>query len=200
MRTNRRKKKKLRKRILILCEGETEKNYFQAIKEDPEFKNKLSAIHPQIIVAKNPTPKRVVDEAIQRIEKESQQDNPYDAVWVVFDHDNHENRKVAFQKAKKMKIKIGFSAICFEFWYLLHFSKNAQAFLQASQLIRALKKYYPNYAKAKRNDFLILKERLPNAIINAQWLRKEISKNQKFIYDQNPWTDIDILVNKLINL
>lgn len=183
-----------------MCEGETERNYFRAIKEDPEFKQMLSAIHPQIVTAKNPHPEHVVKEAQDRAKKEKKADNPYDKIWVVFDHDNHPNRKAAYEKAVKENINIAFSAMAFESWYLLHFVKSAKAFPDANSLIKVLDKYYPKYKKAKQNDFAFLKPNLSAANKNAQWLRGQLSQEGRSITDNNPWTDVDLLVEELIGV
>ncbi len=71
------------------------------MKEDEDYKQALSAVNPQVIKAKNSTPGQVLKEAIDRAEKAIREGNPYDDVWLVFDHDNHENRKTAFDQAKK---------------------------------------------------------------------------------------------------
>jgi hypothetical protein len=199
MKRHKGRQRKIRQRILILCEGITEKNYFQAIKEDSEYKQALSAIHPKVVAAKNPTPENIVKEAIDRSEKEAQLGNPYDSVWVVFDHDNHTHREKAYAKAKSSSFNIAFSAIAFEYWYLIHFVKTAKAFTNANALKTALKEHYPTYEKAKQNDFAILKPNLSQAIENADWLRNQVSDEEKAITDHNPWTDVDVLVSKMID-
>ena len=197
MKRHRQKKRTARKRVLILCEGETERNYFQAIKEDPDYKQALSAIQAQIVAAKNPTPEHVVSEALKRAKREASQGNPYDQVWVVFDHDHHAHRNVAYVKAERAKCGIGFSAIAFEMWYLLHFVKSARPFSNGDELIAVLKKHYPNYEKAQQNDFLNLKDKLTDAIENAEWLRKQVFQEHESIPNHNPWTDVDRLVLEL---
>ncbi|GJM35648.1 MAG: hypothetical protein DHS20C18_46490 [Saprospiraceae bacterium] len=192
------KKRQVRRRILILCEGETERNYFQAIKEDPDFKQILSAIYPQVVAAKHPTPKQVVKEAKERLKKEADQGNPYDKVWVVFDHDNHPNRTEAYTIAKKESFGIAFTAIAFEMWFLLHFKRTAKGFTNDKKLRTTLQDHYPNYEKAKQNDFAKLKPHLSEAFKNAVWLRSEKFDEKKAITDHNPWTDVDVLVEELI--
>lgn len=198
MKRYRSRPRRIRKRILILCEGKTEKNYFQAIKEDPDFKHTLSAIHPKVVAAKNPTPEQVVQEAISRSRKESKQGNPYDEIWVVFDHDNHAHRQEAYARAESESFGIAFTAIAFEMWYLLHFVRSARAFSKGEEVEVALRKYYPDYEKARQNDFAKLKPNLQNGIENAEWLREQVRDETKAIADHNPWTDIDMLVRKLI--
>lgn len=191
------RQREVRKRILILCEGETEKNYFQAIKEDSEYKQKLLAVHPKVVVAKNPTPEQVVKEALARATEQSKQGNPYDKIWVVFDHDNHPHRQKAYQSAIKTSFGVAFSAIAFETWYLLHFVKSTRAFSKADDLIDELRKHYASYEKAKQNDFAMLKSKLPAAFANARWLRMQ-GESSKDVTNCNPWTDVDVLVEELI--
>lgn len=200
-RTNRRKRS-VKPRLLILCEGETERNYFQAMKEDDDYKSKMAATNITILTAKSPTPEQIVKEAKKKGVEAKQEDNPYEMIWVVFDHDNHPHRKKAYDKAikDKLEIKVAFSAICFETWYLLHFEKSTKSYPNASKLIVTLKKYYPNYQKAKQNDFVNLKPNFQKAIENAKWLRKRINDDEMHITDYNPWTDVDLLIKDLNNL
>jgi hypothetical protein len=147
-----------------MCEGETEKNYFQAMKEDDDFKLILSAVHPYVVAAKNSSPEQVVKEAADRAEKAEKEANAYEKVWLVFDHDNHPNRKTAYNEAQKKKFDVAFSAIAFENWFLLHFVKSAKSFSSAEALIDELRKHYPGYKKARLNDFANLKDKLNKAI------------------------------------
>lgn len=200
MKRRKAKSRKSKKRILILCEGKTEKNYFLAIKQDPEFKQTLSAVNPDVSIAGSPTQMEVVNEAIKRKAKEKQGGNPYEEIWVVFDHDNHKLRRDAYDKALKSGFKVAFSSICFEQWYLLHFKKSGKSYSTPDDLVRALKKEYLNYEKAKQNDFANLKSNLENAFENIVWLRKQSEIDGKHITDQNPWTDVDVLVQELIKI
>ncbi len=193
-------KRALRLRILIMCEGETERNYFQAIKEDPDYKKTLSAVNPQIAVAKNSAPEWVVKEAITKAEQAFKEGNEYDKVWVVFDHDNSANRQAAYEAAKKELYEIAFSSIAFEKWYLIHFVRSTRSFSNADELIKVLKKYYKDYEKAKQNDFTKLKDKLDTARSNAIWLRAQVFENDSHLTDCNPWTDVDVLVWYLISI
>lgn len=200
-RTNRRKRS-VKPRLLILCEGATERNYFKAMREDEDYTVRMMATDITILSAKNPTPEQIVKEATKKGKEAKQDQNPYKAIWLVFDHDNHPHRREAYDKAIKdeLEIKVAFSAICFETWYLLHFEKSAKAYPNASKLIATLKKYYPSYQKAKQNDFLNLKPHLAKAMANASWLKKRIERDAAHITDSNPWTDVDSLIEYLSNL
>lgn len=199
MKRSRGKARRARRRILILCEGATEKNYFQAIKEHPECKQALSAIDPQVVAAKNTTLEQVVREAIQRALKARQENNAYDKVWVVFDHDNHAHRRAAYDKAIEHGYEVAFSAIAFEMWYLLHFIKTTRAFRNGDALIRELRKHYSGYEKARQNDFVKLKDKLEEGIQNAVWLRQQMQAEDRHTTDFAAWTDVDLLVMELIS-
>lgn len=199
MRRRSRKTRYTNPRVLILCEGKTEKNYFNAILQDKEYQKQLSAVRVSVYSGKNPSPDLLVQEAIKRVKAAKKEGVPFKEIWIIFDHDNHPKRKQAWEEAIKMDFKIGFSAIAFEQWYLLHFIKSTRAYSNENELERALKKYYPNYEKARNNDFTFLKHKLEKAFPNAEWLRKQLGDEDLHITDQNPWTDVDILVKKLIN-
>lgn len=196
------KGKKVKKRVLILCEGQTERNYFQALKESPEYKKALSAVTTQVLTAKHSTPEQIVQEA-EKIEKaEDRAGNPYDKIWLVFDHDNHPHRRTAYDQAIRGGFSVCFNAISFEMWLLLHFEHSARSFPDAGQLIGVLKPHYPDFDKAKSNDYANLKGRLPTAMERAPRLRTQIQSQQlpRHQTDFNPWTEVDLLIDYLNSL
>jgi hypothetical protein len=69
-----------------------------------------------------PFPLNFIKEAQQELEDET-----YNEVWTVFDHDNHPARKQAFEEADKLingkKVNVAFSSISFEYYLLLHFER-----------------------------------------------------------------------------
>jgi len=204
----RRRQRSANKRILILCEGITEKYYFEAMKDDDELKKKLTSVTADVVNAKNTSPLDIYIEATKRVKEAKREGNAYSFVWLVFDHDNEANRKEAYDKAKKDNFNIAFSSICFEVWYLLHFTFSTRAFPICEDVIKQLKVYYTNYKKAEKNKrksqnhYLDLKSKQETAIENAIQLRKLISKNQEnqHITDYNPWCDVDILIQELKDL
>ncbi|GAB4423000.1 MAG: RloB family protein [Bacteroidia bacterium] len=187
----------LRRRVLIMCEGETERNYFQALKEDPGYKLRLSAVSAQVVKAKNPSPGQVVDEAQQRAMHEKQTGNPYDEVWVILDHDHHPSRKQVYEAALGHGMRVGFSVLAFEVWYLLHFEQSARAYAHIDDLLRVLRRHIPHYEKARQNDFAYLKLHLAAACDRAVWLRSQTAVPDAHTTDQTAWTDVDILVQHL---
>ena len=188
-------------RILILCDGLTEKNYFTAIKQDPDYKRALAALSVNVCEAKFREPLQIVGEAIQRKKKAQQEGNEYDHVWVVFDHDNRPSLLDAYRLAGTSGISVAFSSIAYEYWYLLHFKQTAKIYLTAEPLIKELEKHIANYRKGCQNDFLMLKDKLPTAHENAIWLREQAKQHLedgKHLTELNPFTDVDQLVAFLL--
>jgi hypothetical protein len=197
MKRSKGKARRVRQRILIMCEGETEQRYFQAIKEEPTYKKALSAVSSKVLKAKHPTPEQVVAEALKRKDRAFREGNPYDEVWVIFDHDHHPNRQEAREHALAEGAVVGFSALAFEMWYLLHFEQTARGFTRSEDLLKALRKHLPQYEKARQNDFALLKPYLPTGYAHAAWLRDQKGEEERPVTDQPAWTDVDKLVRRL---
>ena len=129
--------------------------------------------------------------------------NAYDSICVVFDHDNRSNRGEAYTAALQAGFGIAFSSMAFEYWYLLHFVQTTRPFPTGADLIKELKKHYPNYEKGKQNDFNLLKPFLEKANANAIWSRGQMEEQLlqgTFLIDLNPYTDVDLLVGFLVGL
>jgi hypothetical protein len=110
--------------ILIVCEGErTEKEYFEGF---------AHACHNQAVrikLAREHGVPRTLVQTAKKYKKESEaaakrKEDPYlayDAVWCVFDVDDHPQVADARQMARANEIELAISNPCFEFWLLLHF-------------------------------------------------------------------------------
>jgi len=101
----------LRKRFLIVCEGEkTEPNYFLSFRVPREVID-VRGIGANTI--------SLVKEAIKIRDK----NGDYDEVWCVFDRDSFpiQNFNAAIDCAKDNDIEVAYSNETFEIWYLLHF-------------------------------------------------------------------------------
>lgn len=198
MRRSKRPPVTLRQRMLILCEGQTERRYFQAIREDADFKHLLTAVQVEVAAARHPAPLQVVREAERRFRESVREANPFDQVWVVFDHDHHPSRRQAYDRAIETGFQVAFSAPAFELWYLLHFVQTTRIFVQPDELIKNLQQYQPNYQKARQNDFAHLKQQLGTALTNAMWLRAQVHDETTHCTDHLTWTNVDLLVKTLI--
>jgi len=116
-------KRKQRKYILIVCEGEkTEPHYFEAIKNRfPQ--NALETYNIDIEGTGTNTLKvvEIADKLRKSAKKEFNRN--YDEIWAVFDKDSFRSERFnnAIFKAKEKKIHCAWSNEAFELWYILHF-------------------------------------------------------------------------------
>lgn len=190
------KTRAFKSKVLILCEGLTEKNYFNAMKEDFRLPKTISV---DILQSNKVDCRGVVEEAIKKAKREGSQ-----KTFVVFDHDNQPNREEAFKLASNKKFKVIFSSICFEVWYLYHFKeKSTKAFSSEAELEKELKKCV-GMEKYEKNDFKhysILKDKLASAKSNAENVRLSVVENNYGveIFNLNPYTNVDELVLFLEN-
>lgn len=164
---------------LIICEGtKTEPNYFNALKEriEKKEKNKLQIK----IIGTGRNTRSLFEYAKEFVQKSA---NGYSRVWLVYDKDDFpaENFNVTEEMCKENSSEEGTEYIavwsnqCIELWFLLHFM-----YLQ-SDLHRS--EYYPKltdcladkgeYQKNREDIFEILFPHLNFAILNAKKLEKE---------------------------
>lgn len=178
-------------KVLILCEGKTEENYFNAMKEDFGLPKTIAV---DIFQSNKTDCKGIVEEAIKKAKKQDFQE-----IFVVFDHDNQAKRDEAFKLALSKNIKIIFSSICFEIWYFFHYKNSSKAFSSEAELETELKKCagMENYMKNDFKHYLILKDKLIIAKSNSKAIRERVleDNHNTRIYDLNPYTNIDELVS-----
>lgn len=190
---NKFKVRAFKEKVLILCEGETEKNYFNAMKEDFGLPKTISV---SVFQSNKTDCKGIVEDAIKRAKKDDVKN-----IFVVFDHDNQAHRKEAFDLADKKDVKIYFSSICFEIWYFYHFKNSTRNFSSEAELEIELKKCngFENYSKVDFKHYSILKDKLEIAKTIAKSIRKSVLNDNDgvAIYDLNPHTNIDELVEYL---
>ncbi|MEO8237160.1 MAG: RloB family protein [Flavobacterium sp.] len=178
-------------RVLILCEGLTEENYFNALKEDLNLPKTISV---KVFQSSKVDCKGVVEEAIKKAKREG-----IEKIFVVFDHDNQAKRDEAFKLADSKNITVIFSSICFELWYLYHFrEKSTKAFTSEEALEKELKKCIgmENYEKNNFKHYSILKDKLEIAKSNAEKTRLLVFENNYGVevFNLNPYTNVDELV------
>ncbi len=180
------------KRILMLCEGETEEIYLKGLKQSLS-RDELRTLSFEIELGKCNDQASLVRQAIERLNKGRREKAPYDAVWAVFDHDNSQDISKVFEQAKKHGIRLGYSRISIEVWFILHFEQRASPFLKAEEACNYLvKNYLPHYRKAKTNHFAELSKRLSKGKENAIWLRK--IKSDQSMHEADPITTLHELV------
>lgn len=188
--SNKFKQREFRDKILILCEGLTEKNYFTAMKEDLRLPKTIGV---DVFQSNKVDCKGVVEEAIKKAKREG-----FEEIFVVFDHDNQAKRDEAFKLAKTKNINVIFSSICFEGWYLLHYKNSTKAFASEAELEKELKKCVgmENYEKNNFKHYSILKDKIATAKSHAEKSRLTVIQNNNGVevFDLNPFTNVDELV------
>ncbi len=204
MRRQQRQSREVYKRVLVLCEGKTEKIYFLGLKNDLP-REKQRSITIDVDDYKRNDPSSLVEEAIRRKRTARTEGAPYDSVWVVFDHDNLPNRNSAFSKAHKGGINIAYSSMNIEVWFLFHYQYTTQAFPNGTAVknhftAHCMSNYKPGQPNI--NIYNLLKEKQPTAIANANRLRQHNANNHPEISlcDLNPCLTIDQLIEYLHNL
>ncbi|WP_189702677.1 RloB family protein [Subsaximicrobium wynnwilliamsii] len=196
---------KFSRRGLILCEGETEENYFTGLVTQEKYRRKFSSIDVQIVKPKDHSPLGLVNEAKLKIKEAKREKNPYDFIWVIFDRDGHAKIPEAFETARTStpEIKIVYTKPCFEFYVLLHFEKTTKPFTKCDDVISYInKKYQVDYKKAS-NLFDLLLTQKETGLSNGDWVvnqfEDEIASGKK-IYELSAFSNVHVLVEYLYSL
>lgn len=192
------------KRVLILCEGQSEQIYINGYKSEDMNKRRLANVEVKIYQPKDYSPKGLLAEAKLKRREAIREGMPYDKIWIVFDRDGHANVPQTFEEARVANINIAFSSVCFEVWILLHFEKTSRAFQNCDEVTHFIKhRDYLDYAKTNNFYNQLSSEHKQNAINNAGWLHGQNSEDIQRglqIYTLNPYTDFDKLMLYLLNL
>ncbi|MBE0627112.1 MAG: RloB domain-containing protein [Burkholderiales bacterium] len=182
---------------LIVCEGETEQEYFEAVR----IHYGLSTA--EVVVAENTVgsaPKSVV----QCAERKCAERGGYDKVFCIMDRDGHESfdqaratiKTLAGRKRKPLPIEEAVSIPCFEVWVLLHFERADPPFTRCTDVIQRIRdNHMPGYEKADRVVIQQLMQKINEAVSNAQWLEARAADN-----NHNPFTSIHKVVRHFIDV
>lgn len=191
--------RKLKRTILIVCEGYTEVYYFQSFR--------LGSLEIECV----PTGRSKM--SLVKKAEDLSREREYEEVWCVFDFD-HDPRNPsqindynsAIDSARKKGFSCAYSNDCFELWYLLHFNlvegrlTRSQISIKLGKLL--LVKDYAIQSKKAASAKEIVNKIATNpkanqmsAISNARRLHDNC-KNRKY-HEQNPVTLIYKLVQRL---
>lgn len=192
-------KREVYDKILIVCEGtKTEPYYFT----DARQYHKLNTLNIKIEGTGN-DPLRLVERARDIFSEEDRKGDAFDAVYCVFDKDEHANYQQARDLIANFKPKGSWFAItsvpCFEYWLILHFIYTAQPFYSMSGKSAAkavegeLKRYIPDYFKGKESLYSDLYPQVARAI---HYAKRVLQGNQQLNTD-NPSTYIHTLVERI---
>jgi len=190
----------INKTILIVCEGQTEKLYFESF---PVLGVKIKAID-----LKGQAKLKLVESTKEIIEKAKEE---YNEVWCVFDmdvkrgEDEFADFDNAISKALLLGYKVAYSNDAFELWFYLHFNYTDAQNLRAYYYAELSKRFGINYVKdGKKYDFCL---KIYDILINdgSSSQVKAIERARALFeqqvnlpyYQQNPNTKVYELVEEL---
>ncbi|MCT3846079.1 hypothetical protein CMU30_03820 [Elizabethkingia anophelis] len=190
----------IKKSILIICEGQTEKLYFESF---PVLGLKVKAINLE------GQSKTKLVETTEKIIENSEFD--YDEVWCVFDMDykhgeiEYADFDNAIKKAKQLGYNVAYSNDSFELWFYLHYNKIEAQQLRTFYYEQLSEKWNLNYEKeGKKYEFCMSTYGLLLADTDASQERaikyaEELYESQKDLayHLQNPVTTVYQLVKVL---
>lgn len=189
----------INKTILIVCEGQTEKLYFESF---PVLGVKIKAID-----LKGQSKLKLV-ESTKEIEDT---DDEYDEVWCVFDMDvkrgadEFSDFDNAINKALSLGYKVAYSNDAFELWFYLHYNYSSDQNLRTFYYEELGKRFGLNYVKdGKKYDFCLKIYSILNNDDNSlqpkaiERARKLFEQQQALpFHQQNPVTKVYELVEEL---
>ncbi len=168
--------------FLVVCEGKvTEREYFDDLRH-------LCRVPVKLEFRSGGVPKTLVQVAAE----EKKKPNEYDAIWVVFDVDEHPDIPNARQQARDNDLPVAMSNPCFELWALLHF-RDQNAYIERQDVRRLCQSHMPGYAKKLPCDKLM--PHIEDALARAAGLRARNIRNGTD--GHNPCTDVDKLVKTI---
>ncbi len=176
----------------MVCEGKkTEPTYFKSLIR----RLRLSTANVEV-EGSGSDPSQLVEKAKSLRNKEQRRGERYDAVYCVFDKDEHAHFAEASDAAKSANLKLARSWPCFEFWLLLHFLYSRKPYVRsgdrspAQNCVRDLRKHMPNYAKGDAGVFEELEDRLETGNSNARLALADAEATG----ERNPSTEVHCLI------
>jgi hypothetical protein len=190
----------INKTILIVCEGQTEKLYFESF---PVLGVKIKAID-----LKGQAKLKLVESTIEIVENAKEE---YNEVWCVFDMDvkrgayEFADFDNAISKALVLGYKVAYSNDAFELWFYLHYNMTDYQHLRSFYYKELGKRFGINYVKeGKKFAFSlkiydILKNDITSSQSNAIQRARSLFEEQKKLpyHQQNPNTKVYELVEEL---
>ena len=155
-----------RDRIIIVTNGEvTEKLYLDYFKRKIEAKKNGNLTLDIISLGSKSEPRRIIKRAIE-LRKKFDPDSLH-SVWAIIEKDNFDDFQEAIELGASNKIKVAYSNISIEYWFLCHFE-----FTTAVLSVDQLKKELTRKLKRKYEKNLDLNKKLiPNTSKAIQYAK-----------------------------
>lgn len=194
----------LKERIVIYCEGQTEKQYFDMLsKKYRGITINTKRIGVKTKVMGNTAPIHLVNEAIKNLQSDKK-DYQIDQAYVVFDNDDHTPAEIteAIHLATKHQFEVIYSNISFDLWILLHFQPvnnhmtKREIYNRLNVLFQVVS--YQNDLKGI-NLSNYLEDLVVHAYANAQQL---ISNPNPVIHyiNKNPYVNLHQFIKKIFQV
>lgn len=132
--------------------------------------------------------------------------NPYDCVWLFFDNDNQPNMNKLFETLKNSPIiKISYSGMCIEHWFILHLKDNRRPYQSSKEVQEELNKLWQQhfkqaYHKTKINHYEKLQDKLDIAIKRSIDIKTQAETDNIPIKQRNPYFTVQEFINFIRNL
>jgi len=191
--------------VLVVCEGLTEKQYIESIRN----RYKLNTANVEIVQGEDSSPDKVLKHAL-RVYKEYLSDKEstnIEYVFCVIDRDKHtkylnvldtiNNKKLK----KKHSIKAINSVPCFEVWVWMHKVDSSRCFYRGGrrsacdEVIKEVTTFYPDYDKTNFDILAATEADQEHAKTVAEKLRREHDGR-----DDRSYTRMDELIEFLNDL
>ncbi|WP_298135092.1 RloB family protein [Acidiferrobacter sp.] len=172
---------------LIVCEGQTEQDYFDAARIHYRLTN------AEVVIVENTVGSAPIS-VVECAEHKSKEPGSYDKIFCVFDRDSHASfdeargkiKSLAGRTKRPLPIEEVVSIPCFEVWVLLHFERKDAPFADCHDVVRCLRdRHMPGYDKADAAVARQLIRSANAALANADWLEPRAAHN-----DYNPYTQV----------
>ncbi len=151
---------------LIICEGESERIYFDALRR----RLRLSTAEVLLPNPLGSAPITVVDYAVRK----AREPGGYDFIYCVIDRDQHESFDRALDKlranARRYPLQASVNIPCFEYWLLLHWEHTDAPFQRCDDVVARLDRHLPGYSKANRKQVEGMLDLVEGALERAEIL------------------------------
>lgn len=183
--------------LLMACEGvQTEPNYLNAYLHELKVKHVISARSYFIVPHKHTDPCGVLKDLLN-YQDGGLKASDFERKWIFIDRDEirtneqsghtKENFNQALENAERKKVKVAWSNPCFEIWFLLHFVCCCTP-VDRADLPAKIESYTgKEYQKNSKEMFLVLREKIVDAIANARRLEENCTNPP---CDANPMTTV----------
>ena len=194
-------RRNIRRRILILCEGETEVTYFNGFKRAKEANNENIII---VMKSKYQNPQGIMEYAKRLYESNKGTPDGYDKVWCIFDRDydqNNDSIREQFNNAisffnQNPGFGAAFSIKCFEVWLLMHFDQECLTISRGRLKNRVKERCGENYTN-NLELYDRLREYQEHAIKYAQNFNDQHDSCNTHQFDRDPSSQIYHLIYEL---